>query len=174
MAERRGDEAVAGDAFVAARAAPGHGRVPLHVVERRVDGGLVCRADVSRERVVAEPVEDADRLGRRERQVEAGDARAAPALGQRFTAPRVRAVEREAEPVALDLATDPELARSAAHPASGRLAGAGVVVLGALGDSLEVVALLPLAELSDRQHVGTESTECKCVRGLCGWRCGGY
>src|SRR4051794_35558410 len=96
--------------------------------------------------------------------VEAG-AGGAPALrGGGGGGGWVGAGERRLHPASVDLALQPELARGRAGPTSGRLACARVVVLDPLRDRLEVVVLLPLAELSDRQHRGTESTWCKSVR----------
>lgn len=80
------------------------------------------------------------------------------------------------ESVVFDLTAQAELARRRADPAPGRLAGTGVVVLDALGDGLEVVVRLALAELPDREHMTTESREpalakkCNCVRRFHGWR----
>ena len=52
----------------------------------------------------------------------------------------------------LDLASEVELSGGSADPMPGRLALAGVVVLDAGGDRVEVVGLLALTELSDRDH----------------------
>ena len=51
-----------------------------------------------------------------------------------------------------DLARELQLAGGVAHPLPGDLALAGVVVLRAFGDLLQVVGLLADAELADGQH----------------------
>jgi hypothetical protein len=58
----------------------------------------------------------------------------------------------------LDLTVEAEALGGVADPFSGRLALAGVVVLGAFGDLVEVVALLSYAELADREHPPLTST----------------
>jgi hypothetical protein len=60
--------------------------------------------------------------------------------------------QRAVQQLALDLAEDVELVGCRAHPLAGRLALAGVVILDALRDRLQVVVGLALSELADRQH----------------------
>ena len=105
----------------------------------------------------AEAPEQGDRLGGREGEVEAGDrALAGDALAaeQGLAAGGVVAGEHRGELVGLDLAGEAEVARQLADPLARRLALAGVVVLGAFGDLVEVVALLAGAELPDGEHRG--------------------
>jgi hypothetical protein len=66
----------------------------------------------------------------------------------------VSAVHHRDQVLDVDLAGEPELLRSGARPAGGRLAPAGVVVLRAARDLLLVVELLVSrqADLADRQH----------------------
>src|SRR4051812_27857766 len=144
----------------------------LHVIERGIDRSLVRTANLRAQVIATEPEQHADRLRGRERQVEARDTRTTVAGGEGITGVRVVAAKHGTQRIVVDSAADLEFLRGRADPASGRLADAGVVVLYSLGDGLQVVALLPLAELSDRQHVRTESTACKCVRRFCTWRCG--
>lgn len=61
----------------------------LDVVERGVDGGLVRAADLRAYVVVRETEDDADRLRRREGQVEAWDASSAATAGERVAGARM-------------------------------------------------------------------------------------
>ena len=65
---------------------------------------------------------------------------------------RVAAGQHRGQLVGLDLAVEAEVRGGAADPVALGLALAGVVVLGAFGDLLGVVALLADAELPDREH----------------------
>src|SRR5918995_761853 len=71
----------------------------------------------------------------------------------------VVAGEHRAQLIAHDVALESELGGSVAGPAPRRLALAGVVVLGAVGDLLQVVALLARSQLSDREHPPSLSRE---------------
>src|SRR4051794_37995081 len=86
-------------------------RVALHVVEGALDGGLVCVADLAADLGVGQPEEHADALGRAEGQVEARDAGATALRGERGAGGWIGAGERRLEPVSVDLALRPELAR---------------------------------------------------------------
>jgi hypothetical protein len=96
---------------------------------------------------------DADRLRRRERQVERRDlrltrARAKPAIW----GSRVAALKQSGELARTDPAVETQLAGTGADPLTGCLATARVVVVAALRDLLRVVGLLPQGQLPDRQH----------------------
>src|SRR3954454_598439 len=110
----------------------------LHVIEHGIDRTLVRTANLRAQVIAAEPEQHADRLRRRERQVEARDTRATVAGGEGITGARVGAAKHGTQRIVVDSAADPELQRGRAGPASGRLADAGVVVLYSLSDGLQV------------------------------------
>ena len=120
-------------------------------------------ADRGRGLGVAEGPEQRDRLRCGEGEVEAGDGALAPgdpaASDQRLVGGGVVAGEHRAQLIAHDVALESELGGSVAGPAPRRLALAGVVVLGAVGDLLQVVALLARSQLSDREHPPSLSRE---------------
>jgi hypothetical protein len=120
----------------------------LHVVEGGLYGCLVGFVDLDRGVDAAEPPEQRDRLWRREGQIEAGDRAVswdALAAEQRIAVDRVAASEHRLELFGADLALKAQLLGGAADPLAGNLALAGVVVLGACGDLVEVVGLLAFA-----------------------------
>ena len=71
---------------------------------------------------------------------------------QRLAVDRVAAGQHRVELVGLDLAGEAQVLGGVAEPFPGDLALAGVVVLRAFGDLVEVVALLAFAELADGEH----------------------
>jgi hypothetical protein len=73
-------------------------------------------------------------------------------FGELRASVRVVAVERGVQRVGANLAGDVELVGGSADPPAGGFTGAGVVVLDALADGLQVVVRLSLAELADGQH----------------------
>ena len=90
-------------------------------------------------------------------EVEAGDADAAARRpGKLIAIVGVEARQRAMQRLGVDLALQLELVGGGAEPPAGRLALAGVLVLDALADGLEVVVGLAGSELSDRQHDPTD------------------
>ena len=156
MLEGCGEVAVALDELRATRAAPGPARLLLEVAEGGIDRRLVRRLDLAARNRSAEAPEERDGLGSGEGQIEAGD-RATTAHGtqpQRLTVRRVVGGEHRCELVGPDLAGEAQLGGGVAHPLPGDLALAGVVVLRAFGDLLQVVHLLAGPELADGKHAG--------------------
>ena len=150
-----GEVALALDEFRASRTAPGPAGFSLHVAEGGLDGFPVGGLDLRGHLGAAEAPEQRDRLRSREGEVEAGDralGRHAAHPDQRLAVDRVAAGQHRDELVLADLAFEAEARGGVADPLARLLALAGVVVLGAFGDLVEVVALLSYAELSDREH----------------------
>ncbi len=162
VAERRGHEALRRqDRQPAAPPADGR-RGPLEVSERLAGGTVVCGPHDGAGGVVAEPVEDRDALGRRERQVERGHLEHPGGVPDRLSCHGVRGREEPAQLAGIDLATQPEQPGAGARPPAARLGLIHVVVLGAgrqAGSGVDasvrllgVVAVLPGSELRDREH----------------------
>jgi len=84
--------------------------------------------------------------------VEPDDLRYRVTTGESRAGCRVLEVEDPVELIGVDLARQPESVGAGADPLAGRLAGAGVVVLDAVGDGAEVVLGPPRQELADAQH----------------------
>lgn len=102
---------------------------------------------------VAEPVEEGDRLGRREREVEPSHAPCGiDAPGEEHLAVWGHAGEHHREGAGVDGAAEPEARCAPTDPHPGRLARAGVVLLPAPGDARQVVALGAGHEPADREH----------------------
>lgn len=137
--ERRSDEPAAVDHGRAAAAAACLARRALHVAERLGHRGRVCSPDLAGDVLVGDAEEDAYALRRTERQVEAGDAARGGWLAQSIAGAWVARVEQANDRRLIDLTGEPERLGAAAHPCAGRLARAGVVVLGAVRDLVEVV-----------------------------------
>ena len=99
---------------------------------------------------LAEPEQDGHRLGRRERQIEAGDF---AVRGAAKPCPRqwVTVGQHGDEIVAVDLAGQAEQLGAATDPPARHLA-AEVVVLDTTGDRAEVVLLTARGEDADVQH----------------------
>jgi hypothetical protein len=131
----------------------GERRLALQIAERGADGALVRFSDPIRGLAVTDRPQHADRLRRREGDVEAGHAVLAQVARQRLAAARIKGIEDRVELGALDLAGELELVGAGAAPAPRRLALARVVVLGAGGDRVQVIGLLAPAELADRDHL---------------------
>jgi hypothetical protein len=104
--------------------------------------------------LAAERPGERDRLRRREGEIETGDRATAGdmAEAERLAARRMAAGQHRAQALGVDLAVESQVRGRAADPVPLRLTLAGVVVLGAFGDLLGVVALLAGAELPDREH----------------------
>ena len=156
MAVGGGEVAVALDELRASGAAAGPARLALHVGEGGSDGLAVGGLDFEGGNRAAKAPEQGDRLGGREGEVEAGDRAIAADPAHReqgLAVDRVLAGQHRDELFLADLALQTEVAGGVADPLPRRLALAGVVVLGAFGDLVEVVALLAAAELCDREHL---------------------
>ena len=151
-----GEEAVALDELRASGSAAGPARLALHVAEGGADGFAVGGSRL-RGRRLGPP-----RPQSRETDFGAEKVRSKPGTGPSPRTPRIessgspstglRPVSIADELVRADLAFEAEVRGGVADPLAGRLALAGVVVLGAFGDLVEVVALLAAPELSDREH----------------------
>lgn len=158
-----GEVAVALDEFRASRAAPGPARLALHVGE----GGLNCLAvggfDLDGDVGSTEAPKKRDGLRSREGEIEAGNraaGRDAARSQQRFAVYRVAAGEHGDELVLANLAFEAEASGGVADPLACLLALAGVVVLSAFSDFLEVVALLSFAEQSIPPLLSRAGTFC--------------
>lgn len=144
--------AVALDELRAAHAPAGPARLALHVVEggsyRLAVGGF----DLDGGYGPAKAPQQGDGLGSREGEIEAGDraaGRNAAHPDQRLPIGGVAASQHRFELCGLDFAGEGQVLGGIAEPFPGDLALAGVVVLSAFGDLVEVIALLSFAELSD-------------------------
>ena len=136
---------------MAATAAPGPAGLALQISERLGDGGGVGFLDLAGDRMAAERPGQRDRLRGREGWVEAGDRLAAGSglQSEQLAVDRIAAGQHRDELVGLDLAVEAEMLGGVAEPVALGLALAGVVVLSAFGDLVEVVTLLAGAELPD-------------------------
>ena len=132
------DEPVALDGAVAAGAPPSLGD-RLVDLERPGDGDVVGVADLVGDLGVAESEQQGHGFRGAEGGVEPDDLRHRVATGESLAGGRVLEVEDPVELVGVDLARQPEAIGAGADPLAGRLAGAGVVVLDAVGDGAEVV-----------------------------------
>lgn len=152
--EGGGEVAVALDELRTACAAPGPARLLLEIAKCRLDGGAMGLLYLDARNGSAQAPEEGDRLRGREGQVEAGDRPAAADRSQpeRLAARRVVTGEHPGQLIRLDLPGEVELDGGIAHPLPADLALAGVVVLRAFGDLLQVVHLLAGSELSDGQQ----------------------
>ena len=150
--ERGGDEAVGFDPLGAGLAAPGPGGHGLEELDAAGDRGVVRVSHLVGGLRITQGVEERHRLGRAERGVEARNARSALAASERVTGLRVRAVQHVVEGVGVDDSGEAEPLGATADPLAGGLFGAGVVLLGASGDGVEVVLLLTGSKLAEAQH----------------------
>jgi hypothetical protein len=103
----------------------------------------------------AEAPEQGNGLGSREGEIEAGDRAAgwnAAHANQRLPINRIAAGQYRFELRGLDLAGEAQILGGIADPFPDDLPLAGVVVLSAFRDLVEVVTLLSFAELADREH----------------------
>lgn len=150
MPETGGDEAVTVGRLVAGVPAPDLARVTFQVGDGCVDGALVAAHHGFSRRFVAESPHEGHRLRRREREVEAGERGRRRAKG--LPGRRVVASENRAEVVGADVTSEADRGCARTEPAARCLPSVEVVVLGAVKDLLEVIRLLPDAELADAQH----------------------
>src|ERR1700712_1971789 len=130
---------------MAAAAATRPGRVALDVAQRLLDGPVVGIADDRRQTPVTYTEQDRNGLRRGERQV----------IGQHLARVRGLRGEQRQELLIVDRPAEACSLYAATQPSARRLAAAGVVVLLALGDVVDVVARItgPAADLADGQHV---------------------
>src|SRR5215218_4287872 len=148
-----GEEAVALDELTASGAAAGQAGGLLEVVDPGLDRFGVGFAGLGADRGSSQRPGERDRLRRREGEIEAGDRAAVDvAQPERLARGGMAAGQHRDELVGLDLAGEPEILGPIAEPLTWGLALARVVVLGAFGDLLQVVALLAAAELSGGEH----------------------
>ena len=144
MAEGRDGEPFAREAVPASASAARPGGVAFDVVEGLSDGFVVRIAELRGEGLVADAEEDGDGLRCGEGEVVAQDGLAVGRVG----------LQRAEELVVADNAREALLGGAGPVPAAWRLSGSGVVVLGALGDRLDVVrgVRLAAADLPDAEH----------------------
>jgi len=129
VAKARRHEAARSDPLAPVVAAPSEGGVGLQVGERLGDGVVVRPSDGVAQVIGTEAVEDAHRLRRREGDVEAGDPIGPKPPDERLAVGGRPAGEEGTERFRLDVSREPELGAGPADPATGRLAGADVVLL---------------------------------------------
>jgi len=149
-----GDEAVAGDLLVSAVAATGPTRLTLQITQRLGDRAIVTGLRLGGDRRVGGAPQDAHALRGPKREVEPRDRAVADRPAQLASIDRVAGLQQPRQAVVVDLAVDPEGDAGAAGPLPGCFALTGVVVLAAMGDLFEVVALRLIAgrELPHREH----------------------
>ena len=131
-------------------------RPTLEVVEGLGDRIGVHGADGGRDVTVGEAVEEGDRLGGREGEVEARHPSGVghPAGGQDLALGR-DAGEDGSQIGRRHLAAQSEECGTLAQPVAGGLAGPGVVLLSAGGDGAQVVVLGAGHQLGDGEHPGS-------------------
>jgi hypothetical protein len=161
MPEDRSDKPGGRQHDSAATPAPHRGRVAFEVAQRLGRCSVVAASHRTLDAVVAEAEQDTDALGRREGQVEGGDAGAGgrPLLRSRR---RMRSGEQASQVVGLHSTGEPEPRGSGTRPPARRLARVGVERSRATGGvdecvdalvfDLEEVVLLAGGELGDREH----------------------
>jgi hypothetical protein len=152
----RGQVAVALDELRASGSAPRPARLALHVAEGGGDRFAVGSFNFDGGDGSAQAPQQGDGLGGGESEIEAGNraaGRDAAHPDQRLPVYRVATGQHRFELRGLNLAGEAQVLGGVAKPFPGDLALAGVVVLSAFGDLVEVVALLSFAELSDGQHL---------------------
>ncbi len=156
--EPGGHEPVAVDHPRPARPPPSPARHPLEHRQRPSHGGVMGVADLIRGLRVAQREQQRHRLGRAERGIEPGDHRHRPGTGEPVAARRIHMRQQPPQRLGVDRALQPEPSRGRAHPHTGRLLGARVVVLEPPSDRLEVVLLLAVRQLPQAQHGRLPST----------------
>ena len=150
--EHRRHESVDGLGLQPAVALPGRGGVRFEVPERGGDGPVVGVANDLRHLGGAEGEQQRDRLRRSPAQVEPAHlaVRERPEL---LAATGVEAAPHGHQIVGADLAVEAQLDRGGgASPPPGSLADASVVLVDALGDGVEVVALGRVGDGVDAEH----------------------
>jgi hypothetical protein len=154
MGEGRGHEARGRHELDPSPSSAKEGRVVLEVAERGLGGAGVGGRHMSAHLRISERPQERHRLRGLEGEIEArrappGTAGPAHELG---VADRIAAVQDRAKLIGSDQAAEAEPICAAPEPASGLLAIAQVVVLGAGGDGGEVVVGASRAEASDAEH----------------------
>ncbi len=149
--ERRRDQSIAGVGDRAAGTAAYDARVVLEPVQRGDDCLIVGVAHLSTDLGVGEGEHDRHRLGRRERQVEAGCAVGAGSVESGPTI-GVEAFEHRVQVLALDRAIETECGRMMSEPDARCFTRAEVVVLTPRCHRVEVVRRAARAEDPDAQH----------------------
>jgi hypothetical protein len=143
------------------------GRVAFEVAQRFGRRSVVAVSHRTLDAAVAEAEQDADALGRRERQVEGRDTSAAcrPQVCYRD---RMRSGEEPSQIVGLHTAREPEPRGACSGPSTGRLARVGVVRRRAAGVVVERVDALVLdleeVVLRPAESLAIESTPCRRTR----------
>jgi hypothetical protein len=141
MTEGRGNEAAAielGDPTT--DPPPCDARLPLQIAERVPHSRLVGSHQFTHHIVVGDAEDDRDALRRFERQVEAGDGARRRGRAKLRTGRRITPAQETLDAAFVHLAPETEHPGPGAEPCAGGLALAGVVVLAALRDLLDVVA----------------------------------
>jgi hypothetical protein len=151
-----------------------HARLRLQESERRPPSRAVRLRNLTTRLLVAERVQEADALRRREDQIEPGDGGEllllppAPARGgvdpldrdrarlhrspQLLPRPRIPAPDQRAKLALAHLTLEAQAGGAAPRPLAGRLTRAGVIVVQAGGHRALVIRLLPRRQLRNRQH----------------------
>lgn len=152
--KRRADEAAALEAVGAVVAPADEHRLALQVAQRRRQRLLVRGDDLTADLGSAQRPRHRHRLRRGEGQIQRGD----PPVRSAERAPISSAppAQERDEVVVGDRAIQAEALGAPASPVPRDLGAADVVVLGAVRDRAQVVALLTRRELPDRQHTPTK------------------
>lgn len=133
--------------------APSHpARRLLEDRQRRGDRRVCGVADLVGHLRVAEREQQRHRLRRAERHIERGDGRHRVRSSEPVGAARVDVGEQVRQRFGVDLALEPQLSGGSADPLTRCLLGAGVVLLGAASDGVDVVLLLAVRQLPEAQH----------------------
>ena len=170
VAERHADEPGSAFEFLAAFAALDVAGVLLKVGNALAYGIVEDRDHALARGLVAEGIEDRDRLRRGKADVVTkdrldpllGSVRALAIAGVRALeelrpADRVGALKNLAVAGGIDLAGQGEIGGKDADPLAGRLARLGVVVVAAFGDGCEPISSVPALDLRDADHRGEAS-----------------
>jgi hypothetical protein len=145
MPERRHLHTIAAEHSVASLATARPDRIAPDVTQSVSDGLVMDVPDDRRHRSIAQPEQDGHRLRRGEGQV----------VREHLPLPFDLRREHGQEHVVFNRAVQPIPFGRGAKPYALRLAAAGVVVLLAAGDVVDVVArvAVPAADLADREHI---------------------
>ena len=162
MPERRRHKPARRHDFSPAMAATDRRGRPLEIADGFESGPVVSATNGRAQLLVADPEQDADALGRREREVKAGYSYRARRASQGRSIQRIQAREDAPQRVAADGPGEAERRASGADPRTACFGAAGVVLLNAVADAvdcvdpclslLEVVLGLAGRQLADRKH----------------------
>ncbi len=150
MPKRRPDHPATLDRFDPVVTAPRPDRLPLQIPDRLIDRRLVRSHDRPRRVRAAQRPQQRHRLRSRQRQIKRAQPRIAPT--QTNTGGRTLPRQHRPERVVLDITGKTESRGAGAEPTARHLARLQVVILDAMRDTGQVVALLPGAQLPDRHH----------------------